>query len=73
MLPPLTIFTLCRTVATLVSFLSGYDSGVIASSISQDAFLCQFGSPGLVDAATGGTISSYTDNLRHFLFDENKL
>lgn len=36
----------------------GYDSIVIASSIEQDAFLAQFGSPGLPGAASGG-ISSY--------------
>ncbi|CAL5867582.1 uncharacterized protein PFLUO_LOCUS1801 [Penicillium psychrofluorescens] len=55
-----TLVTLCCAFAALGSFLFGYDSGVISSSISQDAFLRQFGSPGLSDAITGGLISSYT-------------
>lgn len=59
-----TLVTLCCAFAALGSFLFGYDSGVISSSISQDAFLRQFGSPGLSDAITGGLISSYTGNQR---------
>lgn len=54
------LVTLCCTFAALGSFLFGYDSGVISSSIEQDAFLQYFGSPGLSDAATGGIVSSYT-------------
>lgn len=54
------LVTLCCTFAALGSFLFGYDSGVISSSIEQDAFLDYFGSPGLSDAASGGIISSYT-------------
>lgn len=54
------LVTLCCVFAALGSFLFGYDSGVIASSIEQDAFLARFGSPGLSDAASGGIISSYT-------------
>lgn len=52
--------TLCCVFAALGSFLFGYDSGVISSSIEQDAFLDRFGSPDLSDAASGGIISSYT-------------
>jgi hypothetical protein len=54
------LVTLCCTFAALGSFLFGYDSGVISSSIEQDAFLRYFGSPALSDAATGGIVSSYT-------------
>jgi hypothetical protein len=54
------LVTLCCAFAALGSFLFGYDSGVISSSIEQDAFLRYFGSPGLSDAASGGIISSYT-------------
>ncbi|OOQ87894.1 hexose carrier protein [Penicillium brasilianum] len=57
---PYFLVTLCCTFAALGSFLFGYDSGVISSSIEQDAFLNYFGSPGLSDAASGGIISSYT-------------
>ncbi|KAJ5105833.1 hypothetical protein NUU61_003180 [Penicillium alfredii] len=53
------LVSLCCAFAALGSFLFGYDSGVISSSISQDAFLQRFGSPGLSDAATGGIVSSY--------------
>ncbi|KAJ5774023.1 hypothetical protein N7457_008919 [Penicillium paradoxum] len=45
--------------AALGSFLLGYDSGVIISSIEQEAFLHRFGSPYLSGAAAGGIISSY--------------
>ncbi|KAJ5887866.1 hypothetical protein N7495_007907 [Penicillium taxi] len=54
------LVTLCCTFAALGSFLFGYDSGVISSSIEQDAFLHRFGHNGLSDAASGGIISSYT-------------
>lgn len=54
------LVTLCCVFAAIGSFLFGYDSGVISSSIEQDAFLDRFGSPGLSDAASGGIISSYT-------------
>ncbi|KAK5800541.1 hypothetical protein VI817_002753 [Penicillium citrinum] len=54
------LVTLCCVFAALGSFLFGYDSGVISSSIEQDAFLDRFGSPTLSDAASGGIISSYT-------------
>jgi hypothetical protein len=50
----------CCVFAALGSFLFGYDSGVISSSIEQDAFLRRFGSPDVSDAAAGGIISSYT-------------
>ncbi|KAJ5541463.1 hypothetical protein N7494_006539 [Penicillium frequentans] len=54
------LVTLCCAFAALGSFLFGYDSGVISSSIEQNAFLAKFGSPSLSDAASGGIISSYT-------------
>jgi hypothetical protein len=54
------LVTFCCAFAALGSFLFGYDSGVISSSIEQEAFLARFGSPGLSDAAAGGIISSYT-------------
>lgn len=56
---PFILVTLCCTFAALGSFLFGYDSGIISSSIQQDAFQTRFGSPGLSDAASGGIISSY--------------
>ncbi|OJJ51676.1 hypothetical protein ASPZODRAFT_148918 [Penicilliopsis zonata CBS 506.65] len=46
--------------AALGSFLFGYDSGVIASTIAQKAFLARFGSPTLSDAVAGAIVSSYT-------------
>lgn len=49
----------CAFVA-LGSFLFGYDSGIISSSIEQGAFLDRFGADGLSDAASGGIISAYT-------------
>lgn len=52
------LVTFCCTFAALGSFLFGYDSGVIASSIGQNAFIRYFGSPS--DAAIGGIVSSYT-------------
>ncbi|KAJ5648371.1 hypothetical protein N7490_004743 [Penicillium lividum] len=54
------LVTLCCAFVALGSFLFGYDSGVISSSIEQNAFLVKFGSPNLSDAASGGIISSYT-------------
>lgn len=57
------LVSLCCAFAALGSFLFGYDSGVISSSISQDAFLQRFGSPGLSDAATGGIVSSYNGKI----------
>jgi hypothetical protein len=62
---PYILVTLCCTFAALGSFLFGYDSGVISSSIEQDAFWQYFGSPGLSDAATGGIVSSYTGVSPH--------
>lgn len=53
------LVTFCCAFVALGSFLFGYDSGVIYSSIEQEAFLRQFGSPTLSDAAAGGIISSY--------------
>jgi hypothetical protein len=54
------LVTFCCVFAALGSFIFGYDSGVISSSIEQEAFLRRFGSPDLSDAAAGGIISSYT-------------
>lgn len=53
------LVTFYSAFAALGSFLFGYDSGVISSSIEQEAFLRQFGSPTLSDAVAGGIISSY--------------
>ena len=53
------LVTLCCAFVALGSFLFGYDSGVISSSIEQGAFLDRFGSPYLSDAASGGIISSH--------------
>lgn len=53
------LVTFCCASAALGSFLFGYDSGVISSSIEQEAFLHRFGSPTFSDAAAGGIISSY--------------
>lgn len=57
------LVTLCCTFAALGLFLFGYDSGVISSSIEQNAFLRYFGSPGLSDTASTGIISSYTTGM----------
>ncbi|KAJ5188705.1 Major facilitator superfamily domain general substrate transporter [Penicillium cf. griseofulvum] len=54
------LVTFCCAFAALGSFLFGYDSGVISSSIEQEAFLRQFGSPTLSDTAAGVITSSYT-------------
>ncbi|QQK41065.1 Major facilitator superfamily domain, general substrate transporter [Penicillium digitatum] len=51
--------TFCCAFAALGSFLFGFDSGIISSSIEQEAFLRQFGSPTLSGAATGSILSSY--------------
>ncbi|GAQ04277.1 high-affinity glucose transporter [Aspergillus lentulus] len=51
------LVTLCCIFATLGSFLFGYDSGVIGSTLQQEAFLQHFNHPS--DAATGGIVSSY--------------
>ncbi|KGO42094.1 Major facilitator superfamily domain, general substrate transporter [Penicillium expansum] len=53
------LVTFCCAFAALGSFLFGYDSGVISSSIEQEAFVRQFGSPTLSDAIAGSIISSY--------------
>lgn len=57
------LVTLCCAFAAFGSFLFGYDSGVISSSIEQDAFLRRFGDPDLSDAASGGIVSSYTGTV----------
>ncbi|GFF43538.1 high-affinity glucose transporter [Aspergillus udagawae] len=51
------LVTLCCILATLGSFLFGYDSGVIGSTLEQEAFVHHFHHPS--DAATGGIVSSY--------------
>ncbi|KAJ5514072.1 hypothetical protein N7463_003624 [Penicillium fimorum] len=53
------LVTFCCAFAALGSFLFGFDSGVISSSIEQEAFLRQFGSPILSDTVAGVIISSY--------------
>ncbi|KAJ5267061.1 hypothetical protein N7478_009869 [Penicillium angulare] len=54
------LVTLFCVFAALGSFLFGYDSGIISSTIEQHAFVERFGSPDLSDAVSGGIISSYT-------------
>ncbi|KAJ5130524.1 uncharacterized protein N7515_006563 [Penicillium bovifimosum] len=55
------LVTFCCAFAALGSFLLGYESGMISSSIEQEAFLRRFGSPGLVlsESAMAGIVSSY--------------
>ncbi|KAL1986298.1 hypothetical protein VTN96DRAFT_6666 [Rasamsonia emersonii] len=53
------LVSFCCAYVALGSFLFGYDSGVISSSIAQPAFVAKFGGS-LTDAATGGIVSSYT-------------
>jgi hypothetical protein len=63
------LVTLCCILATLGSFLFGYDSGVIGSTLEQAAFLQQFDHPS--DAVTGGIVSSYNGvSSRHCSLDE---
>lgn len=56
------LVSFCCAYVALGSFLFGYDSGVISSSIAQTAFVAEFGGS-LTDAATGGIVSSYTGLL----------
>ncbi|KAK2786767.1 hypothetical protein FQN52_007653 [Onygenales sp. PD_12] len=56
---PYILVTICCAFAALGSFLFGYDSGIIASSIAQDDFVGRFGGQ-LDDATTGGIVSSFT-------------
>lgn len=51
------LVTLCCVFATLGSFLFGYDSGVISSTLDQEDFQNRFHHPS--DAATGGIVASY--------------
>ncbi|OGM41030.1 hexose carrier protein [Aspergillus bombycis] len=51
------LVTLCCVFATLGSFLFGYDSGVISSTLDQEDFQNRFNHPS--DAATGGIVASY--------------
>ncbi|KAB8072996.1 general substrate transporter [Aspergillus leporis] len=51
------LVTLCCFFASLGSFLFGYDSGVISSTLVQTDFQNRFNSPS--DAATGGIVASY--------------
>lgn len=69
---PFVLVTLCCAFAGLGSFLVGYDSGVISSSIEQDAFLKRFGSPGSSDAASGGIISSYTGIVHQIFYVDQR-
>ncbi|KAL4897173.1 general substrate transporter [Aspergillus ambiguus] len=54
---PHLLVSLCCLFATLGSFLFGYDSGVISSTIEQSAFLHHFNHPS--DSLIGGIVSSY--------------
>jgi hypothetical protein len=63
------LVTLCCILATLGSFLFGYDSGVTGSTLEQEAFLQHFNHPS--DAATGGIVSSYNGvSSRYCFLDE---
>ena len=53
------LVTICCAFAALGSFLFGYDSGIIVSSIAQHNFVTHLGA-GISDAETGGIISSFT-------------
>lgn len=61
------LVTFCCAFAALGSFLFGYDSGMISSSIEQEAFLRRFGSPTPSDAAVRGVISSYIGETLLFI------
>ncbi|KAE8355197.1 general substrate transporter [Aspergillus coremiiformis] len=49
--------TRCCAFATLGSFLFGYDSGVISSTLDQEDFQIRFNHPS--DTVTGGIVASY--------------
>ncbi|ODH15000.1 hypothetical protein ACO22_06484 [Paracoccidioides brasiliensis] len=53
------LVTMCCTFAALGSFLFGYDSGIISSSIAQKDFVRRFEDQ-LNDASTGGIVSAFT-------------
>ncbi|QVM08545.1 hypothetical protein D8B26_003233 [Coccidioides posadasii str. Silveira] len=50
---------LCCTFSALGSFLFGYDSGIISSSVAQEDFRRRFENS-LSDPAVGGIIASFT-------------
>ena len=50
----------CCVFSSLGSFLFGYDSGIISSSIAQTDFKDHFGHGSLSDNVAGGIVSSYT-------------
>ncbi|OJD10922.1 hypothetical protein AJ78_08192 [Emergomyces pasteurianus Ep9510] len=56
---PFALVTICCAFAALGSFLFGYDSGIISSSIAQDDFEQEFKGQ-LNDASTGGIVSAFT-------------
>ncbi|KLJ10228.1 hypothetical protein EMPG_14399 [Blastomyces silverae] len=56
---PYVLVTICCAFAALGSFLFGYDSGIISSSIAQDDFKQRFKGQ-LDDASTGGIVSAFT-------------
>ncbi|PGH30836.1 hypothetical protein GX50_06379 [[Emmonsia] crescens] len=53
------LVTICCAFAALGSFLFGYDSGIISSSIAQGDFVQRFKGQ-LNDASTGGIVSAFT-------------
>jgi sugar porter (SP) family MFS transporter len=57
---PKGIVIFCCIFAALGSFLFGYDSGIIASSIAVPDFVAHIGHGSLSDSATGGIVSAYT-------------
>lgn len=52
--------TICCAFSAIGSFLFGYDTGIIASSIAQEDFKSYFGGNRLSDDAVGGIVSSFT-------------
>ncbi|OAX82350.1 hypothetical protein ACJ72_03298 [Emergomyces africanus] len=56
---PFVLVTACCAFAALGSFLFGYDSGIISSSIAQVDFEQRFDGQ-LNDASTGGIVSAFT-------------
>lgn len=61
------LVTICCAFAALGSFLFGYDSGIISSSIAQGDFVQRFKGQ-LNDASTGGIVSAFTGKQAFCLY-----